>query len=592
MPVNETWRDFLLKHYSYLRRYENGVIAQMITPYLQARNEIFSKLIKLEETATGYTADFRIQRLRQQLMDVEGFLNAASLDASKKLERELSDLTLSERETYYEMLAKQYGPINLDISSIPYREVDQILREPLIYQNRGIGIRDSMLWNSKEAVDRIRTDLTQSIIQGEDMARAARRLVGGGQLLSGEVGNLLVNRAKIIARSEIMNVSNEVSRRTFRRNKDVLKGVIYVATLDRRTCLVCAGADGGVFYYGDSDDYGGPRLPRHPFCRCLYSPISYSWQELADRTGVRLSEKEKKNFIGAEPKSIKYEDWIKGLSKKEQIDILGKQRYDLWSSGKIKIKDMAKDGKILTLEQLRQIAEKNIGKQFYRTKATTKAITKATTKATTKTKTTDFIPSKTLSDAKKVINNLGFKNVTNPDGMSNTEFLKIHNETNKELSRIFSKYKNIDGIIKKGKRPITMEIIGGSDLGLGNGAVGLFDWDAKMMQLAGRLSSNPMLKLGKGVFNVGDDYQTILRHEFGHYFHHCLVSGRTSKDVKSFFIMYNKNPSFFAKNVSEYASENAAEAFAETFAAYTSPLYKSGSLPKEIETIFSKILGD
>jgi hypothetical protein len=32
------------------------------------------------------------------------------------------------------------------------------------------------------------------------------------------------------------------------------------------------------------------------------------------------------------------------------------------------------------------------------------------------------------------------------------------------------------------------------------------------------------------------------------------------------------------------------EAFAEAFAAYSSPLYKKGMLPKEVETFFKELL--
>ncbi len=38
-------------------------------------------------------------------------------------------------------------------------------------------------------------------------------------------------------------------------------------------------------------------------------------------------------------------------------------------------------------------------------------------------------------------------------------------------------------------------------------------------------------------------------------------------------------------------SINDAELWAESFAAYTSPLYKMGSLPKEIESLLEKNLG-
>jgi len=355
----EEFRKFLMRRSSYLYSFENGAIQQMVEPYQRVRVSIYEKLASLEVKTTGFTVDWRIQRLNQQLNEVEGMLQAAQLQSAGNLESTIKSLSQLEGSVYANMLSDQFERVGIDVMGLPYAQIDQISRQPLLGQSIG----EKSIWTKNTAIAKMRGELTQAIIQGEDMAQATKRLinVSGGL---GIVDKTIQERAKKIARSEIQYASNQVARNVYKENDDILQGVMYSASLDRRTCLICASDDGTIFYYKNGEDHNGPSLPRHPLCRCIYVPITKTWRQLGDKIPAHISKDAKGAFVGKGLDVINYQQWLKTLSKTEQVEILGKKKQILWDTGKIKFDQMVKNNKILNLDQLDEIAEKNLRKKL------------------------------------------------------------------------------------------------------------------------------------------------------------------------------------------------------------------------------------
>jgi len=102
--------------------------------------------------------------------------------------------------------------------------------------------------------------------------------------------------------------------------------------------------------------------------------------------------------------------------------------------------------------------------------------------------------------------------------------------------------------------------------------------------------STPTLNIGTA-HNVSNDYAGSFRHEFGHYVHLSIMKFDTKKPWRDFCMdALKKNPSFFDRKISVYASTDQYEAFAEAFCAYTSPLYKKGDLPENIEKLVESMI--
>lgn len=91
------------------------------------------------------------------------------------------------------------------------------------------------------------------------IGREIRRNVKGNN-------NMGIVRAKMIARTEIINAYNVAAQNKYKQNG--VPHYIWITGFDERTCVICSGYDGMIFRVGK-----GVVPPVHPNCRCSTSPI-------------------------------------------------------------------------------------------------------------------------------------------------------------------------------------------------------------------------------------------------------------------------------------------------------------------------------
>jgi hypothetical protein len=245
--VNSKVRDWLLRNSHYTHRFENSVIREMMRHYAVARNEIMTTLRHGAEGWAGHTRDFRLNRLKSMLDDVQATMEFANVNATSTLDESLKAFGIAHSEGLTNEMTKHFpSHVGVAFTQIPLAHVFEIVGEEMLGETFG----ERMLWNNQQNVRKIRDRLTQSVIQGEDMGQASRRLFGSGKWMTGVIGKDAMMRAEMIARTEIQRVSNAVTRKIYEENQDVIKGIQYTATLDRRTCIICGSDDGAVYYYG------------------------------------------------------------------------------------------------------------------------------------------------------------------------------------------------------------------------------------------------------------------------------------------------------------------------------------------------------
>lgn len=116
-------------------------------------------------------------------------------------------------------------------------------------------------------------------------------------------------------------------RQIQKENKKIFTGYKWCSILDSRTCELCAELNGTVY----KDISTVPFIPVHYKCRC--STISFIQEE-------------------AEPDWDSFSSWIENLDEEDQLDILGRKRFDLWKSGELEITDFVNDGRKLLLSEL------------------------------------------------------------------------------------------------------------------------------------------------------------------------------------------------------------------------------------------------
>lgn len=169
------------------------------------------------------------------------------------------------------------------------------------------------------------------------------------------------NQANTLARTSILNMSNTIRQETYLENKDVIRGVEFLAHLDSRTTTICmahAGdkwlymSDGSMKSIAGGHDYAQP--PLHFNCRSTIVPIVRSASDLSPEK-QKLIPSSRRESLGAPPSKSKYRDadaWLKTQPVAYQKDVLGKA-HNLWSAGKVSFQRfVSQKGRLRTPEDL------------------------------------------------------------------------------------------------------------------------------------------------------------------------------------------------------------------------------------------------
>jgi SPP1 gp7 family putative phage head morphogenesis protein len=193
---------------------------------------------------------------------------------------------------------------------------------------QGRFLRDWLAEAEAGSAKRVRETLRQGFIEGRSVADIVRQ-VRGSRALQYRDGILEISRrgAEAMVRTAITHTAAVSSRVTYEALG--VTRATFIAVLDARTTLTCAGLNGKTF---DLDKFPFP--PRHVNCRSTLIPV----------------------VAGLKPVPVRsYAEWLRGQPEAVQDDILGPARGKLFRAGKLTIDRFTDSaGRVLTLEQLRK----------------------------------------------------------------------------------------------------------------------------------------------------------------------------------------------------------------------------------------------
>ncbi len=350
--------DLVLRRTLAVESVGSGVARRQLVRELErARRTLASRIAAMEGTA------FTRSRYRR----IHGELSGVLAELGKRYERVLmragQEVIQEEYDRFQREILSETGR---KVAKLPYRlpveEAASMLSQPIGGQFLGDWI-DSHLGRLRGG---IRRELTQSLILGETNREAAKRL---------EAAFRLTRRgAEMIARTSLVAASNSARDAAWKKNADVIDRYRVVATLDQRTCFVCADYDGAeARVRGDL-----PTFPLHPNCRCQVVPVTdleergeqkraaVFEQEAhtvhhtqADESGKRLpdgttSTKWKITRAGQVSGRTTFRDFFERQPAGWQREYLGPARYKLYKAGKLDLADLSRNHRVLTLAQLRR----------------------------------------------------------------------------------------------------------------------------------------------------------------------------------------------------------------------------------------------
>lgn len=262
-----------LRHRRWLISYENAATEEAVAAFEDKAGPILSRLRKME------------RKLSEGQPLTERQITQARRDRARlrKLMREARD---DVRDTLQQRLQRA-AETELRVST---RNISGALPEGLTGRASGVDLQTLILnptagrsWASRidagmmPTFQSIDSALLAAINRGASMDRAARLV--SDALTASERQKFHLKR---LVRTEIQRVSNEAAQASYSQNRDVIRAVRYLATLDSRVCEVCRPFHREVFPLDDSGNHEGPTIPQHPNCRCFYAPVTRSLSEILE----------------------------------------------------------------------------------------------------------------------------------------------------------------------------------------------------------------------------------------------------------------------------------------------------------------------
>lgn len=332
MPNDAAYADKLILHRLYLLRLEAGTAKRMVEAYDGAFADLTAELAALDtRIAAGESFDqARRNRLAGKLAQLDKEIQALRVSLTTELEATLSET--AEAELRLHMRAAQ--SIGLSWTAVPTEQVQAMVSSPI----GGRAPAGTLAVDLFEARTGVQDILARAMAQGASMDKAARMLRDAGALVETYRGRMVA-----VARTEIQRVANDVALATYSANDDVIESVEWLATLDSRTCLLCAPLHGQIFPLRNGRPVWMPSIPLHPRCRCFAAPVTRSWAELGL---APVGHVETRGASGPT-----FEQWLRRQSVTVQEDVLGADRLAIWRRGGT-IDQFSDRGRLLRLGEL------------------------------------------------------------------------------------------------------------------------------------------------------------------------------------------------------------------------------------------------
>lgn len=321
----EQIHDLAVNHRVGLSRYSTHVVRRMLALLNKTLDDVAGRLARTDnESVSG-------QRLEALITELRGIQRAGWTVIEDRLRGNLTDLAGAEAKFALRLAGVSIEPRAVAMFS-PLPPIEQIMAAVNSRPFQGRFLKDWFTEAEEGGAKLVRDTVRQGFIEGRPTADIVRAIRGTkAQQYRDGVMEMSRRRAEAMVRTALTHTANTAAQAAWEANADIVTAWRFVATLDARTTLICAGLHGKKFPLGK-----GPQPPRHVNCRSTSVPV------LPEIDGVAPFE------------FPSYEAWLKKQSPKRQADILGASRAALFRTGGLKV-DRFTDhkGKVLTLAELR-----------------------------------------------------------------------------------------------------------------------------------------------------------------------------------------------------------------------------------------------
>ena len=342
--VNDVLLDLAVDHQIGLSRYSNAAVRKIIALLNRVDPDIVAQIVKHDPTEVSGT--YAEKRLEKMLEAIRLILRDAYTLVGRELRKELLALAAYEAEFQADLFANVL-PVEWDITA-PTPEMLKAAVDARPFQ--GALLKEWVKGLEEATARRLRDAIRIGYVEGETIDQIVRR-VRGTRAQGYKDGVLEISRrgAEAMVRTAVNHTATRAREDLYDQNKDLIKGVRWVSTLDSRTSAVCRARDGKVYPVGS-----GPRPPAHINCRSTTTPVTKSFREL----GIDLDEvapSTRASMDGQVPEDLTYSAWLRKKPAAFQDDILGKAKGKLFRDGGLDLdRFVDRAGREYTLDELRR----------------------------------------------------------------------------------------------------------------------------------------------------------------------------------------------------------------------------------------------
>lgn len=181
----------------------------------------------------------------------------------------------------------------------------------------------------ENTVKRVEGAIRLGFAQGQTNQQVMNRIRGTARAKYTD-GLLAISQrdAGLITRTAMQHVASQARFSTWDNNRDIIRGVRLVVTLDSRTSYICRSLDNGVVYPLDK----APMPPFHLLCRTSMVSVLDSRFSILDEGATKAARNEDGEIVSVDSEEIYY-SWLKKQSKDFQESVIGVKRSKLLRDG-------------------------------------------------------------------------------------------------------------------------------------------------------------------------------------------------------------------------------------------------------------------
>lgn len=329
--TNDQYLDAMITHKVNLERLSNGSASRVID---EIKRRIEASIVIPDNLLSMTTR--QSNRIASQ---IESILKEIIITSYENFEQEMINVAQYEKK-YNENTLVRIMPSAVVVNVAEDLDYSDIIKKLQVTENKTAKDVFERLANKtssnykKKIIDGYREGINPNDIAKQIFQAEKTTIFGATDLKK------LENNIKAISRTAMNSINANVSKDILDRNKELLKGYLWTATLDSRTSLICAGRDGRVYPIDTK-----VRPPAHYNCRSILTPVFKSSKDLGIETRASMD--------GQVPNDITYGDFLKKKSDSFIKDVLGEKRGQLFIDGKVDIDGFTDaSGRTYTLEEL------------------------------------------------------------------------------------------------------------------------------------------------------------------------------------------------------------------------------------------------